>query len=71
MEKHMEFIKKHVYTVFIIGAIVTSMLWMNSKFNEVDARFAQIEREIDRVKTVLIIQIIMPLIMPSKFVTKE
>ncbi len=50
---NMEWMKKHVDTVIIIGAIITSMLWMNGKFNE-------IEKDIAVIKTVLIMKQIMP-----------
>ena len=49
----MELIKKHVDTVIVIGAILSSMLWMNGKFNE-------IEKDMAVIKTVLIMRGIMP-----------
>jgi outer membrane receptor protein involved in Fe transport len=33
-------IKKHVDTVIVLGGIISSLLWMNHKFAEVDKRFA-------------------------------
>lgn len=42
----METIKKHVDTVIILGGILTSVLWMNHKFNS-------IEKDILVMKTVL------------------
>lgn len=56
----MEWFKKHGDTVVIIGAIVSSMLWMNGKFNAVDSRFNGIEKDIVMIKTVLIMKNIMP-----------
>lgn len=56
----MEWFKKHVDTVVIIGAIVSSMLWMNGRFNEVDQRFSAMEKDIVMIKTVLIMKNIMP-----------
>lgn len=49
----MELIKKHVDTVVILGGILSSVLWMNHKFNS-------IEKEILVMKTVLIIKDVMP-----------
>lgn len=62
----MEFFKKHVDTVVIIGAMISSMLWMNGKFNEIDKRFAELDKEISIIKTVLI----MKGLMPESFVQK-
>lgn len=39
----MEWIKKHVDTVIILGGIVSSVLWMNGKFNDMDRRLIRIE----------------------------
>jgi len=49
----MEWIKKHVDTVIVLGAILSSMLWMNGKFNE-------IEKDIAVMKAVLVMKNIMP-----------
>lgn len=49
----MEWIKKHVDTVIVLGGILSSVLWMNHKF-------AEIEKDIAIMKTVLIMQKIMP-----------
>jgi len=57
----MDWIKKHVDTVIILTAFATSILWMNGKFNDVDKRFNDIEKEISVVKTVLILKNIMPI----------
>jgi hypothetical protein len=45
--------KKHVDTIVILGAIISSFLWMNGKFNELDNRLTKIE-------TVLIMKNIYP-----------
>jgi len=56
----MEFFKKHVDTVVVLGAIFSSFLWMNSKFEEVNSKIAQLDKEVGIVKTVLLIKNIMP-----------
>ena len=56
----MELFKKHTDTVMIVGAIVTSMLWMNGKFNDMDKRFSEIEKEIAIIKAVLVMKQILP-----------
>jgi prophage maintenance system killer protein len=45
----MDLIKKHVDTVIVLGAIISSILWMNHKFN-------QLEKEIAIMKTVMFMQ---------------
>mgnify|MGYP001588606428 CR=1 FL=1 len=49
----MDWMKKHVDTVIILGAFGASMLWMNGKFNE-------IEKDIAIMKAVLVMKNIMP-----------
>lgn len=49
----MDWMKKHVDTVIVLGGILGSLLWMNGKFNELDKRLVRIE-------TVLIMKEIMP-----------
>lgn len=49
----MEWFKKHVDTVIILTGILGSVLWMNSKFND-------LEKEMAVVKTVLIMKDIYP-----------
>lgn len=56
----MDWFKKHADTVIILGSFATCMLWMNSQFNGIDNRFAQIEKDLAIVKTVLIMRNIMP-----------
>jgi len=56
----MELIKKHVDTIIVLGGILTSVFWMNGKFNQVDKRFNEIEKDIHTIKTVMILKGIMP-----------
>jgi hypothetical protein len=49
----MDWLKQHVDTVVVLGAIVSSLIWMNGKFN-------QLEKDIAIIKTVLIMKNIMP-----------
>jgi len=49
----MDWFKKHVDTLIILGAFASSMLWMNGKFND-------LEKDIIMIKTVLIMKNIMP-----------
>lgn len=49
----MEWVKKHVDTVIVLGGILSSVLWMNNKFNK-------LEKEMLVIKTVLIIKDIIP-----------
>lgn len=54
----MDIIKKHVDTVIILGGILTSVLWMSGKFN-------QIEKDLAVIKAVLILKGILPESMAS------
>lgn len=56
----MDWIKKHVDTVIILSGILSSIIWMNGKFNT-------IEKDLTVIKTVLI----MKGIMPSELAAKE
>lgn len=49
----MDVFKKHFDTVVILGGILTSVLWMNTKFNT-------IEKDMAVIKAVLIMKGIMP-----------
>lgn len=53
-------IKKHADTVVILGGIITSIMWMNHGFNDVDKRFNVLEKEIAVMKTVLVMKDVMP-----------
>jgi len=52
-ETNDNFLKKHADTVVVLAAILSSVLWMNGKINEVETRLTKIE-------TVLICKNIMP-----------
>jgi len=56
----MDWFKKHTDTVIILTGIISSVLWMNVKFNDIDKNFSKIEKEIAIIKTVLIMKNIMP-----------
>lgn len=45
--------KKHIDTIIIMSTIISSMLWMNGKFND-------LEKDVTIIKTVLILKNIMP-----------
>jgi hypothetical protein len=49
----MEWFKKHTDTVMVLSAILGAVLWMNTRFNELD-------KDIIVIKTVLIMKNIMP-----------
>jgi hypothetical protein len=57
----MDWFKKHVDMVTVVSAIIFSMVWMNTKFNDVDKRFNELEKDIAVIKTVLIMKNIMPI----------
>lgn len=67
----MDWMKKHVDTVIILTAFGASVLWMNGKFNDVDKRFNEIEKDIVMIKTVLIMRNIMPSELAKVQVEKE
>ena len=63
----MDWIKKHVDTVVVVGGIVASVIWMNHKFADLQKdMFALqkdifvLEKEIAIIKTALIMQGQMP-----------
>jgi hypothetical protein len=56
----MEWFSKHVDTVVILTAFASAVLWMNGKFNELDARSASMEKDIAIIKTVMVTKNIMP-----------
>jgi hypothetical protein len=58
----MDWFKKHVDTVIILTAFGSAVLWMNTRFNELD-------KEMTIVKTVLIMKNIMPIELAQQ--TKE
>tara|TARA_R110000868_G_scaffold213525_1_gene463614 strand:+ start:35 stop:208 length:174 start_codon:yes stop_codon:yes gene_type:complete len=54
-----DFFKKHTDTFIVLGALFAGFLWMNTKFNE-------LEKDLVIVKTVLIMQKIMPTELAAK-----
>ncbi len=56
----MEWFKKHTDTVIVLGAILSSVLWMNGKFSDVEKDIGSLKTDIAVMKTVLIMQKIMP-----------
>ena len=62
----MDWFTKHADAVMVIGAIFYSMIWMNTKFSDIDKRFSDIEKDIAIMKAVMVIQ----KIMPSELATK-
>jgi hypothetical protein len=56
----MELFKKHVDTIFVLGGLLTAVLWMNSQFNEVRKDIGDLRTDMAIMKTVLIMQKIMP-----------
>lgn len=56
----MELFKKHIDTIVILSAFASGILWMNGRFNEVDRRFSEVDKEIAVMKTVLLMKNIMP-----------
>lgn len=51
--------KKHVDTIVILTGIISSFLWMNSRFNA-------LEKDMTMIKTVLISKNIMPVELATK-----
>lgn len=60
----MEWLRKHVDTVMVLGGILSSVLWMNGKFSEMnekfDRKFAIIHMRLTRIETVLVMHRMMP-----------
>jgi len=56
----MEWFKKHVDTVIILGAFGASLLWMNGKFSDIDKKFYEMHEQITVIKTVLLMKNILP-----------
>lgn len=67
----MEWIKKHTDTVIVLGAAFSAFLWMNGKFNDLDNRFNQIEKDLAVIKTVMIMKDIMPKELITAHIEKE
>lgn len=56
----MDWFKKHADTVTVLIGILSSVLWMNGKFNDANDRFNTLEKDVAIVKTVLIMKDVMP-----------
>jgi len=56
----MNWFAKHADAITVISAIIACMIWMNGKFNEIDKRFNELEKDIVMIKTVMIMKNIMP-----------
>lgn len=39
----MDWLKNHMDTVIVLGALFSGLLWLNGKFNEMDKRLVRIE----------------------------
>lgn len=53
MQQAKAWVKRHVDTVLVFGTMFGGIIWMNGRFNEM-------EREVSRIKTILIINKLMP-----------
>lgn len=62
----MDSLKKHMDTLIILGAFASSVLWMNGRFNEVDKRFSDLEKDMAVMKACLIMKNIMPVELAGK-----
>ena len=62
----MDWMKKHADTLIILSAFASSVLWMNGRFNEVDKRFSDLEKDMAIMKTCLIMKNIMPIELAGK-----
>ena len=56
----MNWLKSHADAVIVLGGLLSSVLWMNMKFNELQRDIANLEKEVAIVKTVLIMKNMMP-----------
>ena len=70
----MDLISKHVDTCVIIGAVLSSVLWMNGKFNDVEKDISSLRTEMAIMRTEIAIMrtvLVMQKIMPSELAVKE
>lgn len=51
---------KHVDTVIVLTAILSSILWMNGKFSDIEKEISRIDKEISVIKAILIVRHILP-----------
>lgn len=56
----MDWFKKHTDMIVVLGAILSSVLWMNGQFNSISHKFSHIEKDMAVIKTVLIMKDVMP-----------
>jgi hypothetical protein len=56
----MDWFKNHTDALVVLTGVIASVLWMNGRFNEVDKRFNDLEKDIVMIKTVLLLKNIMP-----------
>lgn len=56
----MDWVKKHVDTVMVLGSILSAVIWMNGKFSELEKDISELKTEIAVMKTVLLMKNIMP-----------
>lgn len=52
--------KQHADTIAVIATIISTVVWMNGKFNEVERDISGLKTDIAVVKTVLVMKNIMP-----------
>lgn len=64
---NMDWFKKHVDTVIIIGGILSTTIWMNTQFSKVDKEIfsvktdiALLNKDISLIKAVMLMKNIMP-----------
>jgi hypothetical protein len=56
----MDLIKKHVDTVIVLGGILSAVLWMNNRFNNLEKEMGELKTDMAVMKTVLIMKNVMP-----------
>lgn len=61
-----DFFKQYANAIIVLTAVCGSLMWMNSRFNEMDQRFSNLEKEVAIVKTVMIMKNVMPAELASK-----
>lgn len=52
----MEWIKKHADTVVVLGAIISSIAWMNVRFSQIDNELSIIKKQLSLIKAALLIK---------------
>lgn len=52
----MNWIKSHVDTVVVLGGILSSVIWMNGKFNDVDKQLNSLEKRLVVIETVMYVK---------------